>query len=176
MKPIITIILTLLLALPILAQDETVETDENLEGTTTYFFIRHAEKERNDATNKDPHLMQKGIFRAAKWSYALDNIKFDAVYSSDYFRTKETAQPTAEKNNLKISLYDSDQLNSQEFIENTKGKTVLVVGHSDTTPMFVNAILGNEKYPQMDDNNNGNLYIVTISKSGDISDVLLVIN
>ena len=49
------------------------------------------------------------------------------------------------------------------FLQETKGKTVLVVGHSNTTPAFVNKILAVEKYKDIDDNNNANLYIVTIS-------------
>ena len=44
----------------------------------------------------------------------------------------------------------------------TQGKTVLVVGHSNTTPQFVNKIIGEEKYPNMDDTDNGSLYIVTV--------------
>ena len=102
-------------------------------------------------------------------------MKFDAVYSTEYNRTKQTAQPTAEKNGLDITIYDPRVLNSDEFENNTQGKTVLVVGHSNTTPMFVNAVLGEKKYENIDDNNNANLYIITISASGEKSDTLLVI-
>jgi broad specificity phosphatase PhoE len=45
----------------------------------------------------------------------------------------------------------------------TKGKTVLVVGHSNTTPAFVNKILGENKYEDINDNDNASLYIVTIA-------------
>ncbi len=175
MKTIFTLILTVLLVLPAFSQ-ENIEAKENSVNTTTYYFIRHAEKDRSDASNKNPNLMQKGIFRAAKWSYVLEHVKFDAVYSTDYNRTKQTAQPTAEKNNVEITIYDPKELNSEEFIKNTKGKTVLVVGHSNTTPMFVNAVIGKEKYESINDSNNANLYIVTISSSGEISDTLLVID
>jgi broad specificity phosphatase PhoE len=174
MKYPFTLILTVLLVLPTFAQ-ENIEATENSVNTTTYYFIRHAEKDRSDASNKNPNLIINGILRAAKWSLVLEHVKFDAVYSTDYNRTKQTAQPTAEKNNVEITIYNSRELNSNEFIENTKGKTVLVVGHSNTTPMFVNAVIGKEKYNQIDDSNNANLYIVTISSSGEISDTLLVI-
>ena len=40
-----------------------------------------------------------------------------------------------------------------------------MVGHSDTTPEFVNAILGKQEYPQIEDSNNGNLYIVSLINS-----------
>ncbi len=175
MKYLSTLILALLFTLPTFSQ-ESVEVKENAEGTTTYYFIRHAEKDRSDTSNKDPLLIQKGILRAAKWSYVLENVKFDAVYSTDYNRTKQTAQPTAEKNNLEITIYNPRELNSDEFIKNTKGKTVLVVGHSNTTPMFVNAVIGTKKYESIDDSNNANLYIVTISDNGIISDLVLVVD
>ena len=176
MKHLFTLILIVLFTLPTFAQDQMVDAVENAPKTTTYYFVRHAEKDRSDKTNKNPNLIQSGILRAAKWSLVLENVKFDAVYSTDYNRTKQTAQPTAEKNNVEIIIYNPRELNSEEFIKNTKGKTVLVVGHSNTTPKFVNAVIGKEKYESIDDSNNANLYIVTISSSGEISDTLLVID
>jgi broad specificity phosphatase PhoE len=117
----------------------------------------------------------EGVLRAAKWSLVFDNLKFDAVYSTDYNRTRNTAKPTAEKNGLDITIYDPRNIDVKTFLETTKGKTVLVVGHSNTTPMFVNSILGTKKYQSIDETNNANLYIVTVSSSGDITDTLLVV-
>jgi len=171
MKRLVILCFALLLTLPTFAQDS-----KSNEKTTTYYFIRHAEKDRSDKTNKDPNLIQKGVLRAAKWSFVLENIEFDAVYSTNYNRTKQTAQPTAEKKGVEVTIYDPRQLFSEEFANNTLGKTILVVGHSNTTPAFVNAVLGTKKYDSIDDNNNANLYIVTISPSGEKSDTLLVIN
>jgi len=161
----------LLISLPSCAQNEEASNE-----TTTYYFIRHAEKDRADKTNRDPNLMQKGVLRAAKWSSVLENVKLDAVYSTNYNRTKQTAQPTAEKKGLEVKIYDPRQLFSEEFANNTKGKTVLVVGHSNTTPAFVNAVLGTKKHENINDNNNANLYIVTISPSGEMSDIVLVVD
>ena len=172
MKYIYIIILTLLFSAPTYAQEENIEVTPE---TTTYYFIRHAEKDRSDASNKNPNLKLEGILRAAKWSYVLEHVKFDAVYSTDYNRTKQTAQPTAEKNNVEITSYNPSELNSEDFVENTKGKTVFVIGHSNTTPAFVNLVIGKDKYEDIDDSNNANLYIVTISGGGEISDTLLVV-
>lgn len=44
----------------------------------------------------------------------------------------------------------------------TKNKKVLIVGHSNTIPDFVNAIIKKKKYNDIEDNNNRNLYIITI--------------
>lgn len=165
----------LIFTIALLSITTSFSQEEKNTEATTYYFIRHAEKDRSDKTNRNPHLTEIGQKRAAHWSQILTNVKFDAVYSTDYNRTKETAQPTATKNNVELTLYNPRNMNGKDFSANTKGKTVLVVGHSNTTPMFVNAVLGNKKYENIDDNNNGNLYIVTII-DGVKSDQVLTIN
>ena len=171
MKKYIVLLLVITFALPACAQEAETSTE-----TSTFYFIRHAEKDRSDKENRNPNLTEQGILRAAKWSIVLQHVDFDAVYSTDYNRTKQTAQPTAEKNGLELTMYDPRNLDGKAFISENKGKKVLVVGHSNTTPAFVNAVIGKEKHAQIDDNNNANLYIVTVSPSGEISDVVLVIN
>lgn len=142
---------------------------------STYYFIRHAEKQRQNPDDKDPRLTFNGYKRADKWKVVLSSVKFDAVYSTNYNRTKETAKPTADANNLPILVYNPRSMYSESFQYNTKGKNVLVVGHSNTTPVFVNKILGKDVYKQIDDKNNANLYIVTV-RDGKASAVLLKID
>ena len=83
------------------------------------------------------------------------------MYSTDYKRTKLTAKPTADSKNLPILLYNPREVYSTFLGMIPKGKQVFV-GHSNTTPAFVNTILGDNLYAQIDDNNNANLYIVTM--------------
>jgi 2,3-bisphosphoglycerate-dependent phosphoglycerate mutase len=171
----INLFLIILFCLSLSCKEEIKNKTPLITETTTYYFIRHAEKDRTNPSDKNPHLTEVGNTRANSWSNILGEVKFDAVYSTDYNRTKETAQPTVTKNNLEITIYDPKNIDAISFIKETKGQTVLIVGHSNTTPEFVNKILGQNKYGDIDDSNNGNLYIVTIS--GDkISDQLLVIN
>lgn len=151
------------------AQDVVASTQ-----TTHYYLIRHAEKDKSDKSNRNPHLTEKGQKRALNWSKILGHIDFDAVYSTQYHRTIETATPTAKSNDLEIQYYDPRNLYSEEFKKATTGKTVLIVGHSNTTPTFVNAIIGNNKYEPIDESNNGNLYIVTISNDAIIDQVLSI--
>lgn len=132
--------------------------------TTTYYLIRHAEKNRTDSKNKDPYLNLKGLNRADNWAEVLSTVKFDMVYTTGYNRTKQTAMPTAELNKLPLLLYNPGKMYDAAFKNNTNGKNVLVVGHSNTTPAFVNKILGEKKYEDIDDSNNANLYIVTVTK------------
>ena len=132
------------------------------EESTTYYLIRHAEKDRTDTINRNPNLNKKGLERAKKWADYFKETKLDAVYSTKYNRTMQTAKPTSDSKNLKILTYDPRNMYDSIFQKSTKGKTVLVVGHSNTTPFFANKILGKEKYKQMDDNDNASLYIVSI--------------
>ena len=101
MKHILLLFLGFSLAVPSMAQEVQMESSSD---ASVYYFIRHAEKDRSDKSNRNPDLIQKGLLRAVKWSYVLENVSFDAVYSTDYNRTKQTAQPTAEKNGLDSSL------------------------------------------------------------------------
>jgi len=142
--------------------------------TTTYYLIRHAEKVRSNANNKNPNLKEKGVDRAIKWSKTFKNIEFDYIFSTNYKRTIQTALPTAKNKNIEIQFYNPNDLYNEEFKALTTGKTVLIVGHSNTTPLFVNKILGEEKYQEIDDRNNANLYIITISNNT-IFDILLAI-
>ena len=142
---------------------------------TPYYFIRHAEKLRVDITDKNPKLNYEGVKRADAWKEVFTNVKLDAVYSTDYNRTKLTAKPTAESKNLPIFLYDPKDMYSESFQHKTKGKAVLIVGHSNTTHVFANKILGRDEYNQINDDNNSNLYIVSVIDEK-ASSILLKIN
>ncbi|MEE9407522.1 MAG: phosphoglycerate mutase family protein [Polaribacter sp.] len=133
------------------------------DNTTKYYLIRHAEKDRTDKTNRNPDLNENGQERAKKWTERFKEVQFDAVYSTKYNRTMQTATPTAKSKGLEILNYNPSKMYDSIFQINTKGKTVLVVGHSNTTPVFVNKILREKKYENMDDHDNASLYIVTIS-------------
>lgn len=142
---------------------------------STFYFIRHAEKDRSDKNNRNPHLTDVGRARANHWKEILKHVDFDAVYSTDYYRTKETALPLAQENNVDLTIYDANNLDGEKLKIDNVGKTILVVGHSDTTPKFVNHVIGQEKYNAIDDSNNGNLYILSVV--GDvIVDQVLEIN
>ncbi len=136
---------------------------------TTYYFIRHAEKDRRDPKNRDPELTEKGHDRARQWSVYFEDKELDEVYSTNYLRTTSTAVQTAISNGLVVKLYDPRDLYDSIFRANTKNKNVLVVGHSNTTPDFVNKVIGKEKYSDIADDNNANLYTVQLFNSGKVT-------
>ncbi len=141
---------------------QTTKTTNTSEVTTVYYLIRHAEKDRSNTKNKDPKLTEVGIQRAKNWASFFETVKFDQIYSTDYKRTQQTAIFTATKQNIAVQSYNPNNLYNEDFKTLTKGETVLIVGHSNTTPSFVNAIIGNKQYPPIKEDNNENLYIVPI--------------
>ena len=128
--------------------------------TTTIYFIRHAEK---IDSSKNPDLSSVGLERAAHWGKIFSETTFDAIYSTDFKRTQQTAAPTAENKKLDITLYDAKSLDFDKFKTDNLGKTILVVGHSNTTPDFVNKLINQNVYAAIEDTNFGNLYIVTLN-------------
>lgn len=147
-------------------KSSNVSTENTKDFKTTYLLIRHAEKDRSDKSNRDPELNAVGLERAINWASHFENYDLELIYATDYKRTQQTATPTAVKKRLKITSYDPSSLYDEAFKEATKGKQVLIVGHSNTTPAFVNAILGEDKYPNMDDDINNTLYKVVVTKDG----------
>lgn len=128
--------------------------------TTRYFLIRHAEKDLSDPKNPNPDLNGAGVERAVKWKKILSHIDFDAVYSTDFTRTRKTAMPIAERENLPLIIYAHKDLDYSKFIKETQGKTVLIVGHSNSTPAFVNRLMGKETFEEIDESQYGYLFIV----------------
>lgn len=128
--------------------------------TTTYYFIRHAEKVDN---SKNPDLFETGIERAKLWNEIFSEINLDNIYSTDFNRTLQTASPTATNKKISIIKYNPNAIDIESFKKETLGKKVLVVGHSNSIPNFVNQIIGQKIYFDMDDVTFGNLYIVTIN-------------
>lgn len=130
--------------------------------TSTFYFIRHAEKDRSDPENSDPELNQKGLGRAMHWAEILGDVSLDAVYTTDFERTSMTAAPASVKNDITVQFYDPKTINIAQFKADNLGKNVLVVGHSDSTPDLVNIMIGEEKYAEMEDTDNGSLFIVQL--------------
>ena len=139
------------------------------QGTTTYYFIRHAEKVDN---SQNPDLSEIGLERANLWNKIFSEISFDEIYSTDYKRTIQTATPTATTKKIQIKLYNPKTIAIESFQKETLGKKVLIIGHSNTTPNFVNQIINQKIYADIEDTTFGNLYIVTIN-DGTITHQLL---
>ena len=142
---------------------------------STFYLIRHAEKVRTNKSDRDPALNEKGILRALNWKeYFLDK-DITKIYSTNYKRTLETVKPFQEAIGLATILYSPSSIDYKDFISSNKGEIVLVVGHSNTIPNFVNELINDQVYAQIEDLNNSNLYIVNLCDSS-VSHRLIKVN
>ena len=116
---------------------------------TTYYLIRHAEKNLANPTDHDPHLTEEGLERAQVWAKFFSDKSLDMIYSTQYIRTIQTVIPTLAATKLKLTFYEPDSLYSQKFMKETEGKTVLIVGHQSSVPRLANKLLGEERYEKI---------------------------
>ena len=142
---------------------------------STFYLIRHAEKVRTNKSDRDPKLNEKGILRAFNWKeYFLDK-DITKIYSTNYKRTLETVKPIQEAIGLTAILYSPSSIDYKDFISSNEGEVVLIVGHSNTIPNFVNELINDQVYDQIDDLNNSNLYVVNLCDSS-LSHSLIKVN
>ena len=142
---------------------------------STFYLIRHAEKVRTNKSDRDPALNEKGIIRALNWKEFFIDKGISKIYSTNYKRTLETVKPIKEALGLNTILYSPSNIDYKNFISSNKGEIVLIVGHSNTIPNFVNELINDQVYAQIDDLNNSNLYIVSLCDSS-ISHRLIKVN
>jgi phosphohistidine phosphatase SixA len=136
---------------------------------TTLYLIRHAEKADQSA---DPELSPVGAARAVKWVNYFEKTPIDMFYSTNYKRTQQTCAPIAVSKKKEIQVYQPEGLDLQKLIEDHPGKTILIVGHSNSIPKHINQLLGNATYETIPDSEFGRLYIVT-SNNGKITTELI---
>ncbi len=127
------------------------------------FLVRHAEK--SDDGSKDPPLTAAGRARAARLARVLADVGLTAVYSTDYRRTRATAEPAARAAALDVRTYDPKRpADLASRLRSTAGR-YLVVGHSNTVPELVRA-LGGDPGPDMSEAEYDRLYVVSIGGTG----------
>ncbi len=145
-----------------------VLTSQSVLAEQSIYLVRHAEKAKTGG--KDPVLTQQGELRANKLAERLAASKIKRVFSTDYNRTRSTAQPLAEKLGLKVEIYNPREL--EVFAQQVKKMegNILIVGHSNTTPMMVH-LLGGDAHGDIDESVYDRLYHLTV-KDGKVSTAL----
>ena len=164
----------LLLALLILSSCNSSKQDkkDDEDRMTTFYFIRHAEK-RTDQGN-DPELTEKGAERAAQWVNYFFLKELDVVLSSDFERTRATAEPLATSKKMNIITYDAKTLTGAELLKKYKGKTVALFGHSNTINEYTNQFQNDSIYAPLNDADYDHYFQVRVDPSGKSSGVLEV--
>lgn len=136
------------------------------QATTTIIFFRHAEQTSHDEV--DPPLSEAGQRRVAELTRQLVDADvvagIDAIYSTPYIRSLETARPLADRLDLPINTYSADDTEEilDTILKNHKGKIILVIGHSNTLPVLIANLGASKKVPAIAQNEFDNIYIISI--------------
>ena len=146
-----------------------VQTSE----VTTFILVRHAEK-GNDGT-EDPDLTGEGEARARRLAFTLRDTPLQAIYSTNFRRTKNTAKPGAEVKNLDVQLYEAYKPELiLKMVQDHRGGTVLLVGHSNNIPWTANLLLGRSVFEDYPESEYGTILIVTVGSTNEGSTVTRV--
>jgi broad specificity phosphatase PhoE len=138
---------------------------------TTIVVVRHAERSTDDP--RDPSLSVAGHDRARALSAVLRDARVTDIYTTQYKRTRQTAEPYARQSGITIFERPISPANSatyardlaREILASSAGKSVLVVGHSNTVPDIVGALSGTA-IPAMTEAEYDHIFVVVIPVSG----------
>jgi phosphohistidine phosphatase SixA len=133
--------------LRILAAAAAILVTHSATAQRAVFVVRHAEKQ-TDSNDAAVPLSEAGRARAMRLAALLKNAGVTAIYSTDFVRTLETAEPLARGLKITVRKYsamgpdgkpDLAPLASRLKAEHARD-IVLVVGHSNTVPPFLKAL------------------------------------
>jgi 2,3-bisphosphoglycerate-dependent phosphoglycerate mutase len=99
------------------------------------FVVRHSEKESEEADA----LSAQGKARAACLASTLKDTNIKTIITSQFNRTQQTAEPTAQEFKLQVITFKADDYPSilNKAQDATAKGDVLIVGHSNTVPLMV---------------------------------------
>lgn len=132
---------------------------------TTLILSRHAEK----GSGENPELTKEGKDRAKALTKLKHLYTIAQVYSTSAKRTVATAEPIAKEMNLKVNTaFSGKQFKEMlsDISKNHAGKTVMVVGHSDTVPDILNHLTKSDLYKEIDITDYSNLFIIQFDGAG----------
>lgn len=140
------------------------------ENTTIVYLVRHAEKADDDP--RDPSLSKAGVARANTLADMLRDVALDGVLSTDYRRTRLTAEPIAARAGVSVETYDPRSLADFATEISTRSGHYVVVGHSNTTPELVELLGGDPGEPIAEDEYD-RIYVVVLNADEDPITLLL---
>ena len=126
--------------------------------------MRHAEKD----SGSNPGLTEQGAARAQALAVRMDDVVLDAIYATEFRRTQETVQPTADAKDMEVlvDIEPKEELPAL-ILDSHVGDTILHAGHSFTIPSFMENI-GADEAPAL--SGYGQLWILSI-QDGEVIEV-----
>lgn len=141
---------------------------EDSRPATIVYLVRHAEKADD---GRDPVLSEAGTVRAAELARMLSDAGITHIWSTDYQRTRLTAEPLARKLGIQVMSYNPSRLDGfATQLKETPGRH-LVVGHSNTTGELVQA-LGGQPGAAIQDIEYDRFYVVLLGADGPVTVLL----
>ena len=167
------ILVTLLIAFAVFCQTAIAQEEFK---PITVFVVRHAEKENEP--KQDPPLTKEGVARSQELARILAGANIKAIYTSQFARTKLTAEPLVAKSGAAVTsltlkpnpsnlrlISDESTAELINKIMQRPGESVLVIGHSNWMPDVIK-MLGGDTVPTIDEQKFDDLFIVTVYAKG----------
>jgi len=131
-----------------------------VEAAPIVFLVRHAEKTASGGD--DPELSVAGRQRAEALARILRDGEITAIFTTEFKRTQETAEPTAKATRIPTTVVPANDIPAMvEKLGALKGNA-LVVAHGNTIPDLIKA-LGVETPITIPDDDYSELYVITIA-------------
>jgi phosphohistidine phosphatase SixA len=152
-------------------QPATAQETPAAEGSTV-FVVRHAERADAGAPNAggmmsatDPPLSAAGQARARSLATILRDAGVKRIFSSEYRRTRQTAEPLASASGIEIVAVSAEDTPGLLRQLQSPSDRALVVGHSNTVPRILRA-LGVKEPVTIADDEYDNLFVVFRHNAG----------
>lgn len=130
---------------------------------TTVWIVRHAEKDTAYVNRQDPDLTATGQQRALDLAAYLQNEVIVNVYSTDTKRTRHTAKHVK----APVEIYNPKNLTGllEVLNQQVKGKSVLIVGHSNTVLETIEALGGKRPVTLLTDDDYDYIFKIELEAS-----------
>ena len=131
---------------------------------TTVYIVRHAEKDTLGKA-QDPELSAEGRLRAQALSQTLAKRQPAALFTTDTKRTRATLAPLAAATKLEPQTYDPKRGRdlADLVLKQYAGKSVVIVGHSNTVLSLIDDFGGIPPVDEVQDNEYDYLFTVRVA-------------
>jgi broad specificity phosphatase PhoE len=134
-------------------------------GPALVVLVRHAEKAATPAD--DPPLTEAGAARARALEHALHSMGVTAIITSEFRRTRDTAEPLARSRGLTPEVVQAGGAAAAGHVQAVAAAVrrhssgvILVVGHSNTIPAII-AALGGERMRDICDGDYDSMFVLS---------------